>query len=341
MPDTDSNKKQPGAVVKSTLKKDKVKQTLAVAGGFIAGAAGSVVALQNIESIAAIDLLHLFKDNAGNDLPTVEASEARDQPVVNIPVTESKIASNVSNTMNFSQAYEEARKEVGSGGVFAWHGQLFNTFSATEWNSMSEIEKQNYLNDIDTDTIDLSYDAPVYSAATPSHQIAGTGSDNNSILDSLQLPQNISSPQEMNEAPVVRVVAEEQTIEPETFASPPEIVEIGTLPDDPNAEIKNHVSLVDTDGDNNADGIKIDFENNKLSDVILVDSDNNNKPEKIYYDTDQDAKPDMVVYDANEDGNIDGADPLGAAPKDDFDINNPDKNDFDNNADVSAWEAEK
>ena len=68
MPGIDSNKKQIDAVAKSAVKKDKVKQTLAVAGGFIAGAAGSVVALQNIESIAAIDLLHLFKDNTQKEI---------------------------------------------------------------------------------------------------------------------------------------------------------------------------------------------------------------------------------------------------------------------------------
>jgi hypothetical protein len=340
MPGIDSNKKQTDAVAKNAVKKDKVKQTLAVAGGFIAGAAGSIVALQNIESIAAIDLLHLFKDNDGNDLPKVEISEAPAEVVVNTTVSESKIAGTVNNAMGFSQAYEQARKEVGSGGVFAWHGQLFNTFSATEWNGMSDTEKQNYFNDINTDAIDLSYDAPDYSAATQANATAKTETDNNSIWDSLQIQQN-TSPQDVADAPIVTVVAEEQTIEPETFASAPDIVEISTLPDDPKAEVKNHVSLVDTDGDNNADGIKINFENNQLSDVILVDTDNNAKPEKIYYDTDQDSKPDMVIYDADEDGNIDGADPLGAAPKDDFDINNPDKNDFDNNSDVSAWEDEK
>lgn len=340
MPVIDSNKKQTDAAAKNAVKKDRVKQTLAVAGGFIAGSAGSIAALQNIESIAAIDLLHLFKDNTGNDLPTVEISEAPAEVVVNTTETESKIAGTVNNSMNFSQAYEQARKEVGSGGVFAWHGQLFNTFSAAEWNSMSDTEKQNYFNDINTDAIDLSYDAPDYSAATPTQQAAKTKTDDNSIFDSLQLQQN-TSVQEVDEAPIVTVVAEEQTIEPETFASAPDIVEISTLPDDPTAQVKNHASLVDTDGDNNADGIKINFENNQLSDVILVDTDNNAKPEKIYYDTDQDSKPDMVIYDADEDGNIDGADPLGAAPKDDFDINNPDKNDFDNNSDVSAWETEK
>ena len=340
MPDMNCDKKQTDPVLKSPAKKDKVKQTLAVAGGFIAGAAGSIVALQNIESIAAIDLLHLFKDNNNTDLPVVEITEATADEIVYTTTTESKIANTVRNSMNFSQAYEQARKEVGSGGVFAWHGQLFNTFSVTEWNSLNDTEKQNYFSDIDTDSIDLSYDAPVYSAATETHHTAKTETDDNSIWDSLQPEQKIST-QEANEPSIVTVVAEEQTVEPEIFASAPNIVEIAALPDDPKAEVKNHASLVDTDGDNNADGLKIDFENNKLSDVILVDADNNAKPEKIYYDTDQDAKPDMVVYDTNEDGNIDGADPLGAAPKDDFDINNPDKNDFDNNSDVSAWEAEK
>lgn len=41
----------------------------------------------------------------------------------------------------FAQAFEAARAEVGPGGVFRWHGNLYNTYTAEEWKAMSDHEK--------------------------------------------------------------------------------------------------------------------------------------------------------------------------------------------------------
>jgi len=47
----------------------------------------------------------------------------------------------VSDDMSFSKAFEAARAEVGPGGVFTWHGNIYNTYTAHEWQSMSQEEK--------------------------------------------------------------------------------------------------------------------------------------------------------------------------------------------------------
>ncbi|MDE7375558.1 MAG: hypothetical protein K2N16_01770, partial [Muribaculaceae bacterium] len=43
----------------------------------------------------------------------------------------------VNDNMSFAEAFEAAREDVGAGGVFVWHGNIFGTYTADEWNSMS------------------------------------------------------------------------------------------------------------------------------------------------------------------------------------------------------------
>lgn len=39
--------------------------------------------------------------------------------------------------LSFKDAFEAARAEVGPGGVFRWHGNIYNTYTAEEWKAMS------------------------------------------------------------------------------------------------------------------------------------------------------------------------------------------------------------
>lgn len=58
------------------------------------------------------------------------------------------VATCVDDGMSFSQAFAAARAEVGSGGVFQWHGNLYNTFTAEEWNQMSAGERANFSSEL-------------------------------------------------------------------------------------------------------------------------------------------------------------------------------------------------
>lgn len=55
-----------------------------------------------------------------------------------IPVAE------VDNALPFAQAFASARHQVGAGGVFVWHGKVFNTYTAEEWESMSDAEHAGF-----------------------------------------------------------------------------------------------------------------------------------------------------------------------------------------------------
>lgn len=55
-----------------------------------------------------------------------------------------KVADGVNDDMSFSEAFAEARHEVGAGGVFVWHDQVYGTYYKTEWDAMSEDQKSDY-----------------------------------------------------------------------------------------------------------------------------------------------------------------------------------------------------
>lgn len=46
--------------------------------------------------------------------------------------------------MSFGDAFESARTEVGAGGVFRWHGNIYNTYTAEEWKDMHDSDKQAF-----------------------------------------------------------------------------------------------------------------------------------------------------------------------------------------------------
>lgn len=74
-----------------------------------------------------------------------QASEPspEDQPVVNQDPSIEQSTS-VSDDMSFADAFATARAEVGPGGTFQWHGQLYNTYTAEEWNQLGHDQQVEY-----------------------------------------------------------------------------------------------------------------------------------------------------------------------------------------------------
>ena len=50
----------------------------------------------------------------------------------------------VDQNLPFGEAFTAARAEVGPGGVFHWHGNIYNTYTAQEWNAMSDGEHRQF-----------------------------------------------------------------------------------------------------------------------------------------------------------------------------------------------------
>ena len=47
--------------------------------------------------------------------------------------------------MPFDTAFNTARSEVGPGGLFVWNNTYYSTFSESEWKSLPDTQKENWL----------------------------------------------------------------------------------------------------------------------------------------------------------------------------------------------------
>lgn len=116
--------------------KDSSKIHTRVAGitGLGLGAAGTVV----IGRI--IDAAHPNTENGSeNEAQVLEPAIKPSWAIGDI-----NIAEGVNDNMTFGEAFASARAEVGPGGAFEWHGGVYGTYTADEWNNMSVAERAAY-----------------------------------------------------------------------------------------------------------------------------------------------------------------------------------------------------
>lgn len=94
--------------------------------GIMLGSGGTVVAENVVEKVNE------------DVVPEEGGAAAEELTLADVPVA------NVSDDMSFGEAFAAARAEVGAGGVFMWHGNLYNTYVAEEWNAMSAEERAEF-----------------------------------------------------------------------------------------------------------------------------------------------------------------------------------------------------
>ena len=70
-----------------------------------------------------------------------EPSYAETAQVSSSPIS---VATGVNDSMSFGEAFAAARHEVGSNGAFVWHGQVYTTFYAEEWNTLTSEEQKAF-----------------------------------------------------------------------------------------------------------------------------------------------------------------------------------------------------
>ena len=126
--------------------------------------------------------------------PATPASEAEDKAAPraaeeNVLQPQEELIGDVQNELNvadisddltFEQAFAEAREQVGPGGVFHWHGAIFSTYTADEWDSMTE-EEQNHFADmvrpeVDANQVDVE-DIAMEDTIEPDSDIDDEGAD--------------------------------------------------------------------------------------------------------------------------------------------------------------------
>ena len=85
----------------------------------------------------ALYAANAYAANGEADAPA-EIGSVRTNPDSGIQVAQ------VSDDMSFGEAFATAREAAGPGSVFHWHGNVYNTYYAEEWNSMSTAERNAF-----------------------------------------------------------------------------------------------------------------------------------------------------------------------------------------------------
>ena len=242
-------------------KSNKVQKNQAKGHGMVAGLTGAVLGASGaviIGKIADEVQAHekpLVEENIelseNNGQETVEGAEV----TYNTPswaVGDIQVAEGVEDSMSFSQAFAAARAEVGPGGAFEWHGNVYGTFTADEWNNMSAADKAEYNSHFNWNNVD------------PSSNSGVMGSDSTGV----------------NDVEIISVV-EETPLATETV-TPIEIVDT-----DPQPEIEVLGVVHDSETGANIGGITVDGQ-----EVFLVDVDGDLEFDVIISDLDHNGQLD-------------------------------------------------
>lgn len=73
-----------------------------------------------------------------------EASDAaQNAGKVEAPAANMPVAENITGD-TFEHAFAEARAQVGPGGLFQWHGGIYNTYTKEEWDALSDSSKEAF-----------------------------------------------------------------------------------------------------------------------------------------------------------------------------------------------------
>ena len=96
------------------------------------------------------------------------------------------MATTVNDDMSFSEAFAAARAEVGGGGAFVWNGNVYSTYTAEEWDAMTDEQKQEYYNNLNWTREEVeTQDKPELEvvSTTPDNPVDEPATENLGVVD--------------------------------------------------------------------------------------------------------------------------------------------------------------
>lgn len=206
--------------------------------------------------------------NGGEEVPTWSDGE--------VPV-----AHGVNDDMSFTEAFNTARTEVGPGGAFEWHGNIYHTYNKTEWDNMSAEDKETFGQHFSWTGSTSAQDdeVEVVNVHTTGHT-AGHATAQTETAQAQPVVQGLQGDEPNyitgNQGPHPQPVASN---EPHTVSEESEVQILGVSHDDETGytfaqlSVDNHDAImVDINGDHEFDVLAVDFnDNGKLDDNEYAD----------------------------------------------------------------------
>lgn len=116
--------------------------TIGGVSGILLGGAGTFAATAS-NLLNEGEQVDMTDENPGNNEATQDPTTHSEAAVIEL---HGNVASSVNDGMSFNEAFATARSEVGAGGCFVWHGNVYGTYYANEWNSMSAAQRDEFVN---------------------------------------------------------------------------------------------------------------------------------------------------------------------------------------------------
>lgn len=180
------------------------------------------------------------------------------------------IATSVSDDMSFSQAFAAARAEVGPGGAFEWHGNVYGTYTAEEWENMTPEERDEYNNH-------FSWNQHHSTSDTTGGELT-----EESVEETIE--ESVEEPAEQAEEPIEVVSVEPEDLATDAVFHSTDDVVVSVVDDTPEVEIL---------------GVVHDVESGANIGEMIVDGQ-----EVILIDVDGGGTFDYMAADLNNDGQI-------------------------------------
>lgn len=128
--------------------------TTSSGGKIIATGLGGIL----LGSVASYAAMHTSTDNEIAE-DTTDTEDVIVEETIDTPEWSNgqvSIATGVTDSMSFGEAFATARAEVGPGGAFEWKGNVYGTYLAEEWDNMTAQEKADYNEKFNWGAIDTS-----------------------------------------------------------------------------------------------------------------------------------------------------------------------------------------
>ncbi len=205
------------------------------------------------ETVTAEQDSSATEETAASASATEEVQEAPQPEDVLLATDEGVRVAQVNDDASFSEAFADARAQVGAGGVFEWRGHVYGTYYEEEWDNMTPEQRAQYQSKIDYGTIAGDNVNTGTDNATPTSASSNTYTHASSTHATQQQGEAIAPNTEMvAESDVDIKVLGVETVEDETGRSR---IMAGI-------EVEGH------------QGLLVDVDNDQVMDVMMVDMNN-------------------------------------------------------------------